>query len=212
MKKNFLTGLVILIPVILTFLIVQFLVNLFTNPFVGFVEHIFGNTVWFGHLNNRDLAEPASKLLILIALPVIIIAIGIFGRGFIVKYVLTKIDSLARKIPFVNRVYHSIKEAVHALLEPQSNSFTSVVLVPFPNAPAYCIGFVTKEDVIVNSSIEQNNFITVFVPGTPNPTGGFMLIFQKEQLIFLDIKVEEAFKCVLSGGLILKDLKVKSET
>ncbi|MBA2726892.1 MAG: DUF502 domain-containing protein [Parachlamydiaceae bacterium] len=210
MKKNFLTGLIILIPVALTFVIIQFLVNLLTTPFLGFFDNLFGDTPLFDDLSHRDIAAPVSKLLILLALPAVIIAIGFFGRVFIIQYVFLQIENFAYRIPFINRIYISIKEAVTALLKPKTTTYSRVVLVPFPNPPTYCIGFVTQDDVSMGKEDvdKKSDFITVFVPGTPNPTGGFMLIFQKDQLVYIDMKVEDALKSILSCGLIFKDIKL----
>jgi len=203
MKKNFLTGLIILIPLALTFVIIQFLVNLLTTPFLGFFDKLLDNS-------NREIYGPVVKLLILLALPAVIIAIGFFGRVFLIRHLFLQIDNLAYRIPIINRIYISIKDAVNALLKPKSSTYSSVVLVPFPNPPTYCIGFVTQETVTMgkDDADKKSDYITVFVPGTPNPTGGFMLIFHKDQLVHIDMKVEDALKSILSCGLIFKDIKL----
>lgn len=226
MKKNFLTGLIILIPVALTFVIIQFLINLLTTPFIGYFDSLFDNNYWLINLFGHNLDGPISKLLILLILPAVIIAIGFFGRMLIVTHLLNQFDKLASRIPFINGIYLSIKEAVNALLKPKDHNYSRVVLVPFPHPPSYCFGFITCDDVKLtknaSNSEDPNNsdkdntdnsdLITVFVPGTPNPTGGFMLIFRKDQVIHIDMKVEDALKSVVSCGLIFKNLTVKDNS
>ena len=209
MKKNFLTGLIILIPIALTFVIMQFLVNLLTSPFIGFFDHAFNDAPWFANFSD-NMAGPISKLIILLILPAVIITIGFFGRVYIVKHFFMKLENLTYRIPFINRIYISTQEAVNALLKPKISTYSRVVLVPFPHPPTYCIGFITQEEVAMrtNDTDVKNDFITVFIPGTPNPTGGFMLIYHHDQLIHIDMKVEDALKSILSGGLIIKEIKL----
>jgi uncharacterized membrane protein len=190
LKKNFITGLVILLPFVLTVWIVMFLLNLLTNPFIGFVKEVFHTT--------GNTALLFSRILIILGLIVFIILVGILGRFLILKSIFKYGDSLLHKIPLINKVYKSAQDVVQTLFEDKKTSFSQVVLVPFPHSSAHCIGLVTNADVG-----EENLNISVFVPGTPNPTMGFMLLFKKEQLVFLDMKPEEALKFIISCGVIV---------
>ncbi len=207
MKKYFLTGLIILIPTTLTLAIVQFLINLLTAPFLGIVDIILSQTLWFGKLSSRELAEPISKLLILLFLVVLIISIGFLARIFIINYILHSIDLMIHRIPWINKIYQTFKETVHALFKPSKSEFSRVALVPFTRSGSYCIGFITKDELDADQSPEPSHQITVFVPGAPNPTAGYMLLFERSQLIYLDMKVEDAVKYLLSCGVIPTEFK-----
>lgn len=215
MKRNFLTGLAIIVPIALTYVILLFFINLLTNPFLALFDYLVGDTAFSTRLQNYALAKMIYKLLILLILPVVIIAVGFFGRGFIIKWLLSLIDSMAARIPIFNKIYISIKETVHAFLKPNLNNFSDVVLVPFPNPSIYTLGFVMHRDVGVNRPKNRSNpenqskTVAVLIPGTPTLTAAYLQMFPKDQLIYLDIPVEEAVKAVISCGLILKDLPLK---
>jgi len=194
----------------LTLAIVQFLINLLTAPFLGIIQGIFGHTDWFGKLTDPSHAVFVSKLLILILLPVIIIGIGVLGRMLIINKIFDSIDSMVNRLPGINGIYRSIKEAVNALLKPAESDYSRVVLIPFAHAGSYCIGFITKEEKDLDRSSAPPQNITVFIPATPNPTAGFMQLTQRDQLIYLDMSVEEAVKYLLSCGIISNDFKRES--
>jgi uncharacterized membrane protein len=84
-----------------------------------------------------------------------------------------------------------------------TRSFKQVVLVPFPNKETYSLGLVTREEIPAFKGGEEKELIAVFVPTTPNPTSGFLMMFEAEDLVFLDMRVEDAFKYIISCGVIM---------
>lgn len=191
MKNNFLTGLVILLPIALTFWILSFLVNLLTNPFAGLVESLFNY-----YQLQRSWTPFVTKGLILAVLIGLVFIAGVIGRFLFLNPLFKLGDRLLHRIPLVNKVYKASQDVVHSLFSEEKTSFSQVVLVPFPNGRSLSIGLISGKE---SPSGEK---ISVFVPGTPNPTMGFMLLFHKEQLIPLNIKVDEALKFVVSCGVI----------
>ena len=209
LKKQFLTGLAILLPIAITLFILNFIINILTKPFAGFVEGILG---YYGLLNkpflffsSTQILQFTSKLLILIFLFFFIIAVGKFAQHYIVSHTVRLGDYLMRRIPLVNKVYKVIQDVVHTLLSSKGTSFKQVVLVPFPHSKSYSIGLVTNESLPDDSDEKQKNMVSIFLPGTPNPTFGFMLLFNKEQLIYLDMKVEDALKLLVSCGVMITE-------
>lgn len=211
MKKYFTTGLVILLPVAVTIMLVMFFVNILTKPLIGFVQALFNRYDLFqtSFLSHPEIVLLISKIFILIFLFIVVVFIGIVGRWIFIRYVLHIGDSLMHRIPMVNKIYKATQDVVHTVLSPDTSTFKQVVLVPFPHAKGLSIGLITKEDATLDINEVSHNLISVFVPGTPNPTMGFMLMFKKEQLIYTDISVEEALKCVVSCGVILNSFKSK---
>lgn len=210
MKKYFLTGLAILLPAVLTFLILAFLLNIVTKPFLGPVVTAFSYYDIFNKpflfLNGPTTLMLSSKLFVLIFLVFIALIVGFLGQLILLKWLGNVSDYIIHRIPFVNRIYKATQEVVHTLLvrkKEEKASFSSVVLVRFPHAHTYSIGLVTSSKENDAPDEEPKGHVSVFVPGTPNPTMGFMLLFPKNQIIPLDIKVEDALKFVVSCGVIL---------
>jgi uncharacterized membrane protein len=111
-------------------------------------------------------------------------------------------EYLFKQIPLVNTIYNTCKDVVKTLFSSKENSFKQVVLVPFPNATTHSIGFITKEGLQGLQGTYFENGATVFIPTTPNPTSGFLLLYRQDDIIYLDMKVEEAFKYIISCGMI----------
>ncbi len=105
------------------------------------------------------------------------------------------------KVPFAGGVYKTMKEASEVILTEREKDFKSIVLVEFPKAGTYAIGFTTVSNIKEVSDKIGKEVINVYVPTTPNPTSGFFIMVPKDEAVFLDMTTEEAFKLILSGGL-----------
>lgn len=206
MKKYFITGLATLLPLALTIVIVAFIVNLFTNPFIGIVQEFF---------RRHDLLETnflfftadqvqlyVSKILILTLLFFFIVILGMLTQWVIVHYFIRLGDYIFHRIPVVRTIYKTSQDVIKTIFGGSSRSFKQVVLVPFPNPQSFSVGLVTREDLQVPSPGVKKSVVAVFVPTTPNPTSGFLVMYEPEKLIYLDMKVEDAFKYIISCGVI----------
>lgn len=206
MKKYFLTGLVILLPLALTIAVVAFVFNFLTEPFVGMVQHVLayfgllGKSFFF--LSSHDVQVLASKLIILILLFFFTVMLGALGRWFFVHYLLKVWDYVLHRIPFVSTIYKTCQDVIKTMFASKNKSFKQVVLVPFPSAESYSIGLVTNEELSAFNQTTLGPLTSVFVPTTPNPTSGFLMLYEDKDLVFLDMKVEDAFKYVISIGMI----------
>lgn len=211
MKKNFFTGLLILFPFTMTLIIVVFVVNFFTSPFQGIVENILTHYGFFsntqGFLSSPQALHIISKLLVLIALIIITIIIGFLGRLMVIRSLFHFGDKVIHRIPLINKLYKASQDVVHTLFNTKGTSFSQVVLVPFPNSKAYSIGFITQQQ----KSSGAKDRLSIFVPGTPNPTMGFMLVYRYEEVIFTEMKVEEALKFVVSCGIMTPDFQISGK-
>lgn len=202
MKKLFFTGLITLLPFTLTLMIVVFIINLFTSPFQGSVAAVLDHYDLldkpFLFFSGEDVLYFSSKLLVLIFLFAIIVLIGFLGRMVIANTFFRFSDYVIQRIPIVNKVYKSTQDVVKTLFKSDGSSFSQAALVPFPHKGAYSMGLISVKQTPENHS----DTVEVFIPGTPNPTAGFMLSYKYEEIIFLDIKVEEALKFILSCGIM----------
>src|SRR6185295_6334992 len=202
MRKHFFAGLIILLPLVITYWIIKFILRVITGPFQNFATSILE---YIGAPHEGLLADALGTVLILFGLVAIILAIGAMGRWMVVHYLFHFLDYLLHALPFVNKIYLSCKDFTTALFSPKSDSFSQVVLVPFPSANHRSIGLVTSEFKNQVMDDRTDDFISVLIPGTPNPTVGFLLLFSKKQLTFTDMRVDEAIKYVMSCGSVLPD-------
>jgi uncharacterized membrane protein len=198
MKKYFLTGLVTLLPLAVTIWIVHFLVDFLTKPFIGLVTILTDRLP----IASPQLIKTVSQIFILIGLFLFILFLGIFARKFFFNHLIRLGDRILSKIPLVNKVYKTSKDIVKSIFGSKERSFSQVVMLPFPYKGAYCIGLIAKEAPRTCSEAEQEELVSVFIPTTPNPSTGFLVMCQKSELILLNMKTEEAIKYVVSCGVI----------
>lgn len=210
-RKYFLTGLATLLPVTLTIAIVLFLVNLLTNPFIGIVEPVLQEFGIFrtgiGFVSGQQVLTNVARIVILLLLFFLTSLLGFLARHFFINYLIGIGDSILHRIPLVNSVYKTSQDVIKTIFSDQSRSFKQVALVPFPHPDTKSIGLVTREGI---RSTDGSSLVAVFVPTTPNPTSGFMMLFDKKELTYVDMNVEDAFKYIISCGVIDSPLKKSS--
>lgn len=199
MKKHFVTGLALLLPLVLTLLVVWFLVNLLTKPFLGFAHEILQG---FGFSSDGDVVQVFARVLILAVLLIAVVVVGFLGRIFIARLFFGGVDTIVEQIPVVNKIYKAAQDVVQTLFASQEKKFTQVVLVPFPERSSLSLGFVTNECLPEGSDRDHEGMLSVFVPGTPNPMMGFMLMFARKDVVFIDMKVDAALKVIISCGVM----------
>ena len=211
MKRSFLTGLVILLPLAVTVAVIAFLINLLTGPFTGMVEAILdyyhiGIHKEFLFLSSYQAIHLLSQALVLITLFIVTVGLGALARMFFFHALLKMGDYVLARIPLVNKVYKTTQDIIKTLLGPQKNAFKQVVMVPFPRAGIFSIGLIAGDGLAKCSEAAGEMLVTVFIPTTPNPTSGYLLMFKHEDVVLLDIKVEDALKYIISCGVITEDV------
>ncbi len=206
MKKYFITGLVILLPLAVTVAIVVLIVNFLTQPFVGLVSDFLKSfdlvNRGFLFLNPQQVLKYGSQILILFSIFIFTVILGMIARWFFFKTLLNVSDRILHRIPLVNKVYKTTQEIIRTIFASDKNSFKQVVMAPFPKGGAYVIGLVSRESPRVCSSAANAEMLSVLIPTTPNPTTGFLIMYKKEELIFLDLAPEDAIKYIVSCGVI----------
>lgn len=204
-KRYFVTGLVILLPLALTLIVVQFVVSLLTNPFMGVIQSIFERYNLFAQgwlfLTADQVKLLLSKVIILFFLFFITVGLGFIARWFFFNYFVSLWNAIILRIPFINSIYKTSQEVVNTIFSSNGRSFKQAVLVPFPNTEAKTLGLVATTN-LEGLSNDKDAFVAVFIPTTPNPTSGFVSIFNIKDVVFLDMKVEEAMKFIISCGSI----------
>ncbi len=135
----------------------------------------------------------------------LISAVGFMARNYFDKRLVEWIDSAMRKVPLVNKIYSATKQVNDAFTSNNKTAFRTVVLVEFPRPGVYTLGFVTSEQPQAIRGNEGETLVCVFVPTTPNPTGGYLLLFPEQKVRKLQMSVGEGIKYVISLGSIPPD-------
>jgi len=207
MKKYFITGLVILLPLVVTIMVIVFIVNFLTGPFVGIVSKTLAHLDLLRRgilfLNHEQAIKLLSQFLILIFLFLVTVGLGMLTRWFFINSLLKLSDKILHRIPIVNTVYKTTQDIIKTLFVSDKNSFKQVVMVPFPRPDVFAIGLVARESPAMCSRLVNEDLVSVLIPTTPNPTTGFLLMYPRKDLIFIDMKTEDAIKYIVSCGVII---------
>tara|TARA_B100000029_G_scaffold2898_1_gene3623 strand:- start:175 stop:795 length:621 start_codon:yes stop_codon:yes gene_type:complete len=186
LRNYFITGIVILIPIGITFYLVKF--------FISISPKLIPNNI------NPNNYLPYSIPGLEIVLAVIFITlIGGLSLSFIGKKFLQIFNDLLKKIPILRTIYSAIGQMAETLA-PKRKSKKSVVLVEYPRKGSWAVGFATKDNKGEIAKRTNKSLVNVFIPTTPNPTSGFLLMYPKEDIIYLDMNFEEASKFIISAG------------
>lgn len=191
-KKIFLAGLFVLIPVFLTVYIILGIINLVDALVVILPDRFNPNTYLPFHVPGLGIIYTVILALLT----------GLLVRNYVGKKALHYWESLVSKIPLVSALYSALRQVTEAIFSNDASQLKKVVLIQYPRKGIYSLGFVTGEACRQLQIEGRPRMISVFVPTTPNPTSGFYLVVPEDEIINLDISVEEAFKLILSGGMV----------
>ena len=185
-RNYFITGIVVLVPIGITLYLTKFFISISSNLIPKEINP------------NHYLPYAIPGLEILLAV-IFISLIGYLSLSFIGKKILQLFNDLLKRIPILRTIYSAIGQMTETLA-PKKNSKKSVVLIEYPRKGSWAVGFATKDNKGEISTKTNKNLVNVFVPTTPNPTSGFLLMFPKEEIIYLDMDFEEASKFIVSAG------------
>ncbi len=200
MKKSFITGLIILLPAALTFMIAAFLFNLFTKPFVPLVEALLNQ---FSIPLSHETILLLSRIIALILLFVFILVLGMIARHFLFTSLANIANYILFRIPLVNTVYKTSRDILSAIFSPDGKqAFKEVVAIPFPTPPHFCVGLSSGEAPKECEEKAGEELISIFAPTAPHPISGFLFLVPKQDVANLDMTKEDAIKFLLSCGVI----------
>ncbi len=200
-KKYFLFGLLISLPFYITIKFLTYIISYFDNVleiqngrFLYLIPKAF-------HPNEiLGFNIPGLGLLVSLAF---ITMVGVVGRNYFGHKLLGWFDQLVNHIPFARTIYKVVKETLNTFANNQGrDAFSSVVLVEYPRPGMYSLAFVTNQSPSQAREACNQDLINLFIPTTPNPTSGFLIMVPKSQTKKLDMSIEHAFKLIVSGGMI----------
>jgi uncharacterized membrane protein len=190
LRAAFLTGFLVLVPLLATVQLLFWFIRTVDSNIRGFFPS--GILPDFGGLG------------LILALSLIFLT-GVLAQNYIGRFVVGLFDSSIRRVSIIGGIYGSIKKFLETILNPHDDQFQGTVLVEFPNPGIYSVGFRTGHPDPKITRASSKNLVNVFIPLTPNPTSGFYLLVPEEKLIALDLSVQEAFKIVVSLGIVTSE-------
>ena len=185
-RNYFIAGVVVLIPIGVTVYLTIFLVSISSK--------ILPNEINPNHYLPYNI--PGLEIIISV---ILITLIGWLSLSFIGKRLLNLFNNILKRIPILRTIYSALGQMTETFTKTDKGK-KNVVLVEYPRKGSWAVGFATKENSGEISDKTKRNLINVFVPTTPNPTSGFLLMFPKEEVIYLDLTFEEASKFIVSAG------------
>ena len=187
LRNYFITGIVVLVPIGITLYLTKFFISV-SSKLIPY--NLNPN-------NYLPFAIPGLEILLSV---IFITIVGGISLSFIGKRILKFVNDLFKRIPILRTIYSAIGQMTESLAPNKGNNKKSVVLIQYPRKGSWAVGFATKDNKGEISKKTNSDLVNVFVPTTPNPTSGFLLMFPKDEIIYLDMSFEEASKFIVSAG------------
>ncbi len=199
LRSNFLTGLVIVLPISLTIWMVWAFVGFVDSRVLPLVPEAYKPATYTG-ANVRGYG--------VVVFLVFTTVIGAMTKGIFGRQLLRYGESLVDRMPIVRSIYNGVKQIVETVLSQSNSSFEKACLIEYPRKGLWAIAFVsTKSRGEIVEKTDVGDMLSVFLPTTPNPTSGFLLFVPREDVILLEMDVEAAAKLVISAGLVMPPSK-----
>ena len=201
MKKYFITGLLVLVPVVITFWVISSLIQTMDQSLLLLPEDwrpkkLFGFTM-FGL---------GAVLTVVVVFVTGVIATNIFGQQIIMLW-----ESMLSRVPVVKSIYSSVKQVSDTIFSDSGNAFRQALLIEFPRKGSWTVAFLTGAPGGDVKNHLQGDYVSVYVPTTPNPTGGYFLMLPKSEVVELDMSVDQALKYIISMGTVVPEIKSEQQ-
>jgi uncharacterized membrane protein len=199
-RNRLISGMVVLVPAGITLLVMQWLIQWmagFLEPFVEWLAFRLTTALDMAHIPEQTFKFPVMIVSILGFLMIVYLT-GALAQVVIGRRLIQAAETVLMRVPLASTVYSAAKQVMEAIAMPTRSGMRTAVLVEFPRRGAWSIGFLTGKLV----ETESQGMLKVFVPTTPNPTTGFFLVVPHEDVLQTDLTVEEAFKMIISAGIV----------
>lgn len=196
-KKYMITGLLVWLPIVVTIWVVTYIISA-SDKIIKLIPPEWRVETYLG------FQIPGQGFVIAVC---VLLITGIFAANVLGRKILEGWDSLLGRIPVVKSIYSSVKKVSESLFSDNSRSFKTPVLVPFPQPNIWTIAFVSGSvpQSVSDALPEKSGYVSVYVPTTPNPTGGYYIMVRESDIRELDMTVDEALKYVISLGMVMPD-------
>jgi uncharacterized membrane protein len=201
-RINFFAGLAVVMPVVISLAIVRWLFGTVSGITDTLLWLFFLPRHWTHQNDGQGLVHWYWSLVALLVAVLMISIIGRLARHYIGKKLIQLVDLIMFRVPLLNKIYGTIKQVNEAFSSNKRSSFRQVVLVEFPRAGQYSVGFVTGEQNQEVQAKTKEHVISIFIPTTPNPTTGFLVLVPEHAVTMLEMSVAEGIKFIISLGSV----------
>ena len=200
LRRAFFSGSLVLLPLGITIFVINFLLVNFGEPVGAVLIEFFKIDV-----PDKLLFNLLINIFSLFVVFAILTLIGLLSRYFVGRWFINLSERLIVKVPFINAVYNTVKQVVDTFSKNNKAVFQKVVLVEYPRKGCYGVGFLTGAAKGEIGDKMGRSFLNVFIPTTPNPTSGFLILFPEDEVKILDMAVGDGMKFIISGGAVVPD-------
>jgi uncharacterized membrane protein len=202
-RTNFITGLAVLLPAVVSLIVLFWLLSRISD--ITDLLLFFLPKSWTHERGGEGPMYWYCSLAALLLGIFLVAAMGRLARYYLGRKMIELLDELLCRVPLLNKIYSIVKQVNEAFSSSQKSAFKQVVLVEYPRPGLYSVAFITNDEVQEAQAKTGKRLLGVFVPTTPNPTSGFLLIVPEEQITRLDMSVADGIKYVVSLGMIAPD-------
>ncbi len=205
LRNAFISGLLLLAPVGVTVFVINFLVSSLGRPstklFFFFVDRAL--------LERYPLIEVGLNLVSALIVCILITLFGWFSKLVLGRFMLALFERFMVSVPLVRSVYTTVKQIIDTFARNQQAVFRKTVLVEYPRKGVYVLGFLTSDGKGEVQAVTSKEVLNIFVPTTPNPTSGFLLMVPSDEVIILEMSVSDGMKVIISGGAVTPPFPVQ---
>lgn len=200
LRQYFITGLLVWLPMAVTIWVLTWLYGLLDGIFLSVLGAANAVIPGMGHPADVLRSIPGFGVLIV---AVVIVATGVFVANIFGQWWLRQWDKMMNRIPVVRNIYTSVKQVSDTLFSGSGNAFSKALLIRYPHTEAWSMAFLTGRPGGEVASKLDGEYVSVFIPTTPNPTSGFFLMLPRHHIIELDMSVDDALKYIISMGVVV---------
>ncbi len=200
-RRYIVAGLLVWIPLGITIIVVKFAIDLMDRT-LGVIPADYQPQVLLQQLFNTENPVPVPGLGLVLAL-VILVVTGMIAANFFGRWLLSAWESVLNRIPFVRSIYSASKSFAEVVFSDTDQSFKKVLLIEYPREGIYSLAFQTSEELGEVQERTGEHVVCVFVPTTPNPTSGYIVLLPKNEITELDMSVDDALKMIISLGVVV---------
>lgn len=194
-NKYFISGVLVVVPIILTYIVLKFLFETLDGILQPLINKLLGYYI-------PGLGLFTTLLLIILA--------GILTRNFFGAKIYKIGDKILVRVPIIRPIYSAAKQLLNAIAEPSISSFKETALVEYPRKGIYALGFISNR-LKLESDKSDNNYVSVFIPSTPTPISGMVILVPENEIILLKMTVEDGIKFLVSGGVASPELLARKK-
>lgn len=204
MKRSFLTGLIILLPLAVTIWLIAFLLDIFSSPFL---ETVITFLTQFKNIiplfKSQEAVTIVARVIIIILFCLFILLVGAFSHKFFVRSIVNLGNKILMKIPFIKSIHHTVKDLIDAVVSiDERKAFVSPLMIPFPTDQSMALGFLSGSVPEECQKAVNKKLIPVLMPTAPHPIAGYLLFVPEDKVHKINLTNEDVIKFVLSCGVV----------